>query len=57
MQNPDLLSFNGDFIRSFREQMRGFHGLLFILLRWSAISFASLKMRSIYRGLPERMAV
>jgi hypothetical protein len=27
-ENPDLLSCDGSFLRSFREQMRGFHDLL-----------------------------
>jgi hypothetical protein len=64
MQNADLLSCDGDFIRSFREQMRSFHDLLtqkpsflFIMLTRSSISVTSLMMRSMYLGLVGRMAV
>jgi hypothetical protein len=50
-ENSDLLSCDEGFLRSFREQMRGFHDLLlrqkptslFIMLGWSSISVASLK--------------
>jgi hypothetical protein len=44
-ENPNLLSYVGGFLRSFREQMRGFHDLLrqtpsslFILLGWSSVT-------------------
>jgi hypothetical protein len=64
MENPDVLSCDGGFLRSFREQMRGYHDLLrqkpssmFVLLGWSSISVASLMVRSIYLGLMERLAV
>jgi hypothetical protein len=63
VQNHDLLSCDGDFLRSFREQMRGFHddllgqkpSPLFTFLGWSSISVTSLMMRSMYQRLVERM--
>jgi hypothetical protein len=64
VEDPDLPSRCGGFLRSFREQRRGFHDLLrqkpsslFILLGWSSISIASLMMPSMYLGLVERMVV
>jgi hypothetical protein len=59
--NPSILSCEGVFLRSSREQMRGFHDLikqkpssLFITLGWSSISVSSLMMRSMHLGLVDR---
>jgi hypothetical protein len=58
VKNPDLPSCWCGFLRSFREQVRGFHDLLkqkpsslFILLGWSSISVTSLMMRSMCLSL------
>jgi hypothetical protein len=63
-ENPDLLSYDGGFVQSFRGQMRGFQDMLrqnlsslFILLGWTSISVTSLMIRSMCLGSVERMVV
>jgi hypothetical protein len=63
-ENPDQQFCDGGFLRSFREQMRGFHNLLrqkpsslFILLGWSSVSLVSLMIRPIYLGFVESMVM
>jgi hypothetical protein len=63
-ENVVLPSYEGGFLRSFRERMRCFYDLLrekpfflFIILGWSPISVASLTMRSMFLDLEERIVV
>jgi hypothetical protein len=53
-ENPYLLSRDGGFLRSFREQMRGFHELL---RENASLPVHIVGMRYIYLGLVGRMAV
>jgi hypothetical protein len=63
-ENAVVPLYEGGFLRSFRERMRGFHDLLrekpfflLILFRWRAISIVSLTMQSMFLDLVERIVV